>query len=72
MECKEPVYVRFTYCSSRGLARYNLDLVCVEEVTLDKGGTERVRDYTFFLWKRKRKSSIWNRIFFTPQNNISS
>ena len=26
MECKEPVYVRFTYYSSRGLARYNLDV----------------------------------------------
>jgi hypothetical protein len=41
--------VRITYYNSRGLARYNLDLVWVKEVTLDKMGTERVRDYIFFL-----------------------
>jgi len=26
----------------------------------------------FFLWKRKRKSSIGSRIFFTLQSSISS
>ena len=46
------------------LARYKLDLVGVQEARWDKGGTERVRDFIFFLWKRKRKSS-GNRIFAT-------
>ena len=27
------------------------------------GGTVRARDYNFFLWKRKQKPSIGNRIF---------
>jgi hypothetical protein len=34
----------------------------VQEVRLDKRGTERGGDYIIFLWKRKRKSSIGNRI----------
>jgi len=54
-ECKEPVYVRFTYYSSQGLARYNLDLVCVEEVNVDKGGTERLGNYIYFYGKRSEK-----------------
>jgi len=56
MECKEPVRVRFSYYSSRGLARYNSDLMCVEEVTLDKMGTERVRDYT---GSGRKNTPIW-------------
>ena len=32
-------------------------------VTWDKGGTVREGDYNFFLCKRKRKSSIGNRMF---------
>ena len=49
--------------AERELARYKLDLVGVKEVRWDKRGTVRVEDYNFFLWKRKRKSSIGNRIF---------
>jgi hypothetical protein len=60
LERKEPVYVGFTYYSSRGLARYNLGLVCVEEVRWEKGDTEKL--YIFSV-EKKRKSSIWNRIF---------
>jgi hypothetical protein len=32
---------------ARELGKYKLDLVGVEEVRLDKGGTERPEDYTF-------------------------
>jgi exonuclease III len=32
---------------ARGLAKYNLDLVGVQEVRWDKGGTERAQGYTF-------------------------
>ena len=56
--------------AARDLARYKLDLVCVQEVRWDKGGTVRAGDYNFFQWKRKRKSSIGNRIFCTPQNSV--
>ena len=35
----------------RKLARYKLDLVGIQEVRWDKGGTTRAEDYTFFLWE---------------------
>ena len=53
------------------LAKYKLDLVGVREGRWDKEGTVRAGDY-FFLWKRKQKSSVGNRIFCKPQNSISS
>ena len=49
--------------AARELARYKLDLVGVQEVRWDKEGKVREGDYNFFLWKRKWKSSIGNRIF---------
>jgi hypothetical protein len=48
---------------ARELIRCKLDLVSAQEVRWKKGGTVSVGDYIFFLWKRKRKSSIGNRIF---------
>jgi exonuclease III len=33
---------------ARELGKYRLDLVGVQEVRCDKGGTEREEDYTFF------------------------
>jgi hypothetical protein len=33
---------------ARELGKYKLDLVGVQEVRWDKGGTEQVEDYTFF------------------------
>jgi exonuclease III len=33
---------------ARELEKYKLDLVGVQEVSWDKGGTERAEDYTFF------------------------
>jgi hypothetical protein len=35
----------------RGLARYKLDLVGVQEVRWDEGGTARAGDYTFSMEK---------------------
>jgi hypothetical protein len=40
---------------ARELAMYKLDLVDVQEVRWEKGGTARVTDCIFFLWKRKWK-----------------
>jgi hypothetical protein len=51
--------------ADRELTRYKLDLVGTQEFRWDKGGTVRAGDYKFFLWKRKRKSSIGNRIFLS-------
>jgi exonuclease III len=36
---------------ARELAMYKLDLVCVQEVRWDKGGTIRAGDYNFFYGK---------------------
>jgi len=36
---------------ARELARHNLDLVGVQEVTWDKGGTVRAGNYNFFYGK---------------------
>jgi hypothetical protein len=51
------------------LARYKEDLVGVEEVRWDQGGT--VRQGLHFFYGRKRKS-IANRIFCTLKNNVTS
>jgi len=56
---------------ARELVRYELDLVGVQEVRLDRGGHCKSRGLYFFLWKRKQKSSLGNRIFGTPQNSNS-
>jgi hypothetical protein len=56
--------------AARELARYKLSLVGVQEVRSDKWGPV-IEEVIFFLWRRKRKSSIGNRIFCTPQNSIS-
>jgi exonuclease III len=52
--------------AARELGRYKLDLVGAQEVRWDKRGTVRAGYYNFFLWKRKRKSSVGNGIFCTP------
>ena len=54
------------------LASYKLDLVGVQEVRWHKEGTVRAGDFSFFLWKRKRKLSNGHRMFCTPENSISS
>jgi exonuclease III len=35
------------------ISTYKLDLVGVQEVRWDGGGTERAGEYKFFLWKRE-------------------
>jgi hypothetical protein len=52
-------------------AARELDLVGMQEVRWDRRGTVRA-GFIFFLWRRKRKASIANRIFCTPQNSVSS
>jgi len=44
-------------------ATRELDLVDMQEIKLDKGGAVRAGFIYFFLWRRKRKASIGNRIF---------
>ena len=53
------------------LARYKLDLVGVQEVRWDKGGTVRAGDYNFFCGKGNKMIN-WEQDFCTPQNIFSS
>ena len=52
---------------ARQLAMYKLDLVDVQEGRWEEGGTARVTDCIFFLWKR-----IGDRVFCTPENRMSN
>ena len=56
--------------ATRELARYKLDLVGVQEVRWVKEGTVKAGDYSFFIWERKWKSSVGNRVFCASQNSI--
>jgi hypothetical protein len=38
---------------SEKISKYKLDLVGVQEVRWDGGGTEPAGEYTFCLWKRE-------------------
>jgi exonuclease III len=37
----------------RELGKYKLDLVGVQEVRWEKGGTERAEEFYIFLWRRE-------------------
>ena len=49
--------------AARELARYQLDVVGVQEVRWDKGSTVRAGDYNFFYGK-EMKVIKWERVFF--------
>jgi hypothetical protein len=51
------------------LARYKLDLVGVQEVRWDKGGTVRAGEYTFVY---EKGNEIGNRFCCTSENSISN
>jgi hypothetical protein len=42
----------------------------VQEVTLDRSGTEPVGMYTF-VYGKERESGIWDRLFYTYDNHVS-
>jgi hypothetical protein len=56
---------------ARELARYKSDLVGVQEVRWDKGGTVRAGDYTFFCGNRN-ESHQFGTGFFVHQRIVSA
>jgi exonuclease III len=44
---------------AREFGKYKLDLVGVQEVRWDKGGTERAEDYTFFYGEGNEDHQLW-------------
>jgi len=57
--------------AARELARYKLYLVGVQGVMWDEGGSV-IAGIIILSMERKRKSSIGNRIFCAPKDNISN
>jgi exonuclease III len=55
---------------ARELGKYKLDLVGVQEVRWEKGGTERAEDYTFFYGQGNGDHRLGAR-FFVHKGNIS-
>jgi len=49
------------------LARYKLDLVGVQEVRWDKGGTVRAGDYNFFYGKRNENYQLGTGYLYTTE-----
>jgi hypothetical protein len=56
---------------AKELARYKLDLVGVQVVSWNTGGTVSAGDYTFFYGRGNENHHLGTRILST-QNNISS
>jgi hypothetical protein len=56
---------------ARELARYKLDLVGVQEVRLDKGGTVRAGDHTFLHGKGNESHQLGTG-FFVHQRIVSA
>ena len=56
----------------RELARYKLDVVDVQEIRWDKGGTTRSGDYTLFCGKRNENHQLGTEYFSTSENFTSS
>jgi hypothetical protein len=56
---------------AKEISKYKLDLVGVQEVTWDRGGTEPADEYTFFMERRMRIIK-YVEAFCTYENYISS
>ena len=52
-----------TAATARELAGYKLELVGVQEVRWDKGGTVRAGDYNFFSMQKEMKIINWEQDF---------
>jgi len=56
---------------AKELARCKLDLVGVQKISWDKGGTITAGDYNFFQWKRIKSYQL-GRGFFVHHKTVSA
>jgi hypothetical protein len=56
---------------AKEISKYKLDLVRVQEVRLDRGGTEPANKYTFLYGKGNENHELCT-VFFVHKRNISS
>jgi len=57
--------------AARELATHELDLLGVQEISWDNGGTVRAGDYNVSM-EEETKIVNWEQEFCTPQNSIGS
>jgi hypothetical protein len=57
---------------SEELSKYKLDLVGLQEVGWDTGGTKPVGEYTFFYRKGNENHELGTVFFCVSENHISS
>jgi exonuclease III len=57
---------------AKELARYKVDLVGVQEVRWDKGGTVRAGDCTFFCGKVNESHQLGTGLLCTQENSITN
>ena len=55
--------------AARELARYKLDLVDVQEIRRDKGGTVRAGDYNFFYGKGNENHQLVTGFLYTKEQH---
>jgi hypothetical protein len=69
LECKKPVQGGI-YSTIREIARYKLELMCVQEVMWYKGGTLRARGYILF-YEKENENHVGTG-FFVHHNIVSA
>jgi len=67
LECEQHAYVGPLTAVARELVRFKLDSVDVQEVTWDKEGSVRARDYILFYRKEKKNHQLGTGFLYSTE-----